>query len=283
MKQKRARVVTSINGVLVTPSKAKVSVFDNALLYAEGLFETLLACEDRVLFLKEHLDRLYKGAAVLDLKPPVSRKRLTEWMKATARAHPDRIKKLRLTITSGESERWVGVAGKAQVILSAAPHTLPTQPFRLQVSDFKVDQDSKFRQVKTISYVIHAAAINRAQQDGFDDALMVNKKGHVAEVTSANIFWLRRGKLYTPPLAAGCLEGTTRHLVMRQAAKLGLAVVEKNEAVARMVEADEIFITSSLKLVIGVSEIVDGPRRYRCQSGKITQLLSERMNRLAGI
>ena len=123
--------------------KAKISVLDNALLYAEGLFETLLACDDRVLFLKEHLDRLYRGAAVLDLKPPVSRKQLTEWMRYTAKAHPARIKKLRLTITSGESERWVGVAGKAQVILTAAPHTLPTQPYRLQVSDFKIDQDSE--------------------------------------------------------------------------------------------------------------------------------------------
>jgi branched-subunit amino acid aminotransferase/4-amino-4-deoxychorismate lyase len=188
-----------------------------------------------------------------------------------------------LTITSGESERWVGVAGKAQVILSAAPHTLPTQPFRLQVSDFKVDQDSEFRRVKTISYVIHAMAIKRAKQDGFDDALMVNKRGHVAEVTSANIFWYRRGSLYTPPLTAGCLEGTTRQLVMRQAAKLGLSVVEKNESVARIAQADEIFITSSLKLVIGVSEIVDGRKRYQCQPGRITQLLSDRMNRLAQV
>lgn len=97
------KTVTSINGRIVPRQSAKISVFDNSLLYAEGLFETFLACEDRVLFLDEHLNRLYKGARVIGLKPPVGRDTLARWMKLTLRAHPARIKKLRLTMTSGEA------------------------------------------------------------------------------------------------------------------------------------------------------------------------------------
>ena len=281
MSRKRTNTITTINGELVPDSKAKISVFDNSLLYADGLFETFLACEDRVLFLKEHLDRLYKGAAVIDLKLPVGRRRLGEWMRRTIAAHPDRIKKLRLTVTSGEAARWVGVPGKPQVILSAAPHTIPEKPFRLQVSEWRVDQDSEFRRIKTISYAIHAAAFRKAKQDKFDDALMLNKKGHVAEVTSANIFWCRRQKIYTPPITAGCLEGVTRILLLREANKLGLSIIEKNEPLKRMVEADEVFISSSLKLVLGVSEIACGKQHYRFQPGEITRSVAAQIARLA--
>jgi branched-chain amino acid aminotransferase len=168
----------------------------------------------------------------------------------------------------------VGVAGKPQVILSAAPHTLPTEPFRLQVSKFRVDQDSEFRRIKTISYAIHAVALKRARVDGFDDALMLNKKGHVAEVTTANIFWRRGNRIYTPPVAAGCLEGVTRYVILR---------AERNESFERMVTADEVFVASSLKLALGVIEIADGRRRYNFAPGPATRRLAKWLYDKAGI
>jgi len=283
MTPQRARTITTINGRRVRDDHATISVFDNSLLYAEGLFETFLACEDRVLFMDEHVDRLYRGARVIDLAPPVSRRTLARWMKATVKAHPDRITKLRLTITSGEAARWVGVAGKPQVILSAAPHALPTEPFRLQVSNFRVDQDSEFRRIKTISYAIHAAALRHARLDGFDDALMLNKKGHVAEVTSANIFWRRGNRIYTPPVAAGCLEGVTRRVIFGGAKEHGLSIAERSESFEHMITADEVFIASSLKLAIGVAEIAEGRRRYRFAPGATTERIVEWLYHKAGI
>jgi len=276
---RRVRTVTSINGRRVSETGARISVFDNALLYAEGLFETFLAIDDHIVFLDEHLDRLFKGASVIDLRIPVTRRTLARWMKATVTAHPDRVKKLRLTITSGEASRWVGVQGKPQVILSASPHELPSDPFRLEVSDWKVDQDSIFRRIKTISYAIHAAALKQARQSGYDDALLINEKNEVAEVTSANIFWVKKGRIYTPPLSAGCLEGITRERVLKEARKVRLRIVEKSERLAAMLKAEEVFISSSLKLVIGVSEIKVSNKRYHFPPGETTALLIERLNK----
>ncbi|MCP4685572.1 MAG: hypothetical protein GY867_08995 [bacterium] len=272
---RRVKTVTTINGKRLPESKAKVSVFDNALLYAEGLFETFLAIEDRVVFVEEHLDRLFRGASIIDLKIPVTRRTLERWMKTTIKAHPGRIKKLRLTITSGEAARWVGVQGKPQVILSASPHEMPAEPFRLHVSDWKVDQDSVFRRIKTISYAIHAAALKQARQAGCDDALLINENNEIAEVTSANIFWVKKGKIYTPPLSAGCLEGITRERVLWEARRLRLPVVEKTERLSTMLRSEEIFISSSLKLVIGVSEISDSKKRYRFGPGEVTARLKQ--------
>ncbi len=120
------KAVASINGKLMSPDKAKISAFDNSLLYAEGLFETFLGVGDRVAFAKEHLDRLHRGAKVIGLKIPASRTQIERWMRSALKAHPAYIKQLRLTVTAGDSARWRGKAGKPQVVILVGPHQLPT-------------------------------------------------------------------------------------------------------------------------------------------------------------
>lgn len=278
------KTVTSINGRIVARREALVSVFDNAFLYAEGLFETFLAIDDEVLFAPEHLARLHRGAAMTGLEIPVSDAQLLSWMTRTLRAHPAPIKKLRLTVTAGESARWVGKAGRPKIILSASPHQLPSRPFRLLVSPLRVDQESEFRRIKTLSYAIHAASIRQAMQEGYDDSLLLNEVGNLAEVTSANLFWVKNRKLYTPPLSAGCLEGVTRGMAMSEAEKLGLKPIEANITLDRLPDVDELFISSSLKLVVGVSLVVSGRKRYRFAVGPVTAILEKHFRTaLAGL
>jgi len=279
----RLKALISINGKLVTRDKARLSVFDNSILYAEGLFETLLAVENRLVFKPLHLKRLRSGAKAIGMKLPVSLRTIGEWTQDTAAKHPARVKKVRLTVTSGESARWVGRQGKPQVVVITVSHTVPERPFRLFVSPLRVDQDSTLRRIKTISYVLQAAALKQAVERGFDDALLLNEKEQVAETTSANIFWVTRGRIFTPPLSAGCLEGVTRSLVMRQAARLGFHLAERDVDLDRIAAADEIFLSSSLKLVLAVSEISHGRHRYRFRPGPITAALREHFISLAGL
>lgn len=277
------KTVTTINGRFRDRKDARISIFDNALLYAEGLFETLLAVDDRIIFLEEHLSRLYRGAKVLGLDIPVTSERLRAWMKKTVRAHPDRITKLRLTLTAGEAARWVGRQGKPQVILSASPHVMPEQPFRIQVSRFRVDHKSVFRRIKTLSYVIHAAALQQARRAGCDDALLLNQDDKVAEVTSANVFWVKNGRIFTPPISSGCLEGITRKIVIKEARRIGHPVAEKSCSLSQLLESDELFISSSLKLVVGVSMVKVGRKGYKLPTGPITADITNQFYRLVGL
>lgn len=274
MKSKKLQVVTTINGKFVKRGDDKISVFDNSLLYAEGLFETLLTIDGKIIFFDEHFTRLTKGASVLGIKIPVTKKLLKDWMTKTVKRHSDRITKLRLTVTSGEAARWVGVQGKQQVILSASPHTIPEKSFELLVSPFRVDQDSVFRRIKTISYAIHAAALTQAKKHKCDDALMLNEKNEVAEVTSANIFWVSKGEVFTTPLSSGCLEGITRKIVMEQSQKIGYKIQEKNINLSGLLKADEVFISSSLKLIAPVAAIKSKNRIHKLKCGKITENIS---------
>ncbi len=277
------KLITSINGRMVKRGGDRVSVFDNSLLYAEGLFETCLGIDGDILFLKQHISRLFKGSRVIDLQLPVTRERLSHWMNNAIRAHPDRIVKVRLTVTAGEAARWVGRQGKPQVIISVAPHKMPSVPFKLFLSPFRVDQDSEFRRIKTLSYIIHAAALKQAQKAKCDDALLLNEKAHIAEVTSANIFWAKNGRVHTPPLSSGVLDGITRKIVMRESAKLGCRISEKAVRLDQLLEADEIFISSSLKLIIGVGHIKTDDHTVKFPTGPITTMLRERFNLLVGL
>ncbi len=277
------KTTTTINGRLVERRQAKISVFDNSLLYAEGLFETFLGVGEEAIFADEHFDRLVRGARTIGLELPVPVDRLRMWATRTLRAHRSPLKKLRLTVTAGESARWLGRSGRPQVILTAAQHKLPSKPFQLLVSDYKVDHLSIFRQVKTLSYALNAAALKQAIEAGCDDALLINQRGNVAEVTSANVFWVDNGHVFTPPITAGCLEGVTRRIVLREAQKIGIRVKEKRCPLNCLLEADEVFISSSLKLVIGVAMIHHDRRRHRLSSGPITVSLRDHFLRLAGL
>ncbi|HOD67761.1 MAG TPA: aminotransferase class IV, partial [candidate division Zixibacteria bacterium] len=263
--------------------EAIISVFDNSLQYAEGLFEMLLAVDDRPIFPRDHLRRLQRGSRVIGLELPVTPAQLERWMVKTLRAHPARIKKLRLTITAGESARWFGRPGRPQVILSAGPHRMPTVPFRLWVSDFRVDQNSILHRIKTLSYALHAAAFRQAHRRRCDDALLLNERDEVAEVTSANIFWVDRGTIYTPPLSSGCLDGVTRRIVLRECRRLKLPVAERPAFLRDLCAADEVFISSSTKLVIGVGGISGPGGGCTIPQGPVTGQLFRHFRKLVGL
>ena len=199
------KIVTSINGRIVSGKEARISVYDNSLLYAEGLFETFLAIDGRLAFPKDHFKRLRKGASLLGIRISASDTKLEMWLKKTAREHPARLTRLRLTITGGESAVWTGKRGRSQVICSAVEHRFDNRPLKLFVPESKIDESLSFNRIKTISYGAKVAALREAQNINCDDALLVNNRGNISELTSANIFWTKKYRIYTPPLKAGCL------------------------------------------------------------------------------
>lgn len=263
------KVVTTINGKFVAAVAAKISVYDNSLLYAEGLFETYMATEHQICFAREHFERLQKGAKLLGIKIPVSGRLLLQWLNKTAAKHPARLKRLRLTITSGDSPVWRGKPGKPRVICSAIEHKFDMSPQRLFVPEFRVDGDSSFNQIKTIAYGLRAAALRSSQKNGCEDALLLNNKNNVSELTSANIFWVKDGGVFTPPISAGCLEGVARRIILEQDKNQNWGIEEKNCTLPELAQADEVFSTSSVRLARPVGEIKSEKFNAKIKQGKV--------------
>ncbi|MCX6827245.1 MAG: aminotransferase class IV, partial [candidate division Zixibacteria bacterium] len=197
-----------------------------------------------------------------------------EWIDTAVRKNPANVKKIRLTLTAGNSSFWAGYATKPRIIIIVTDYSLPKNPFRLMVSPFRIDEKSPFRTIKTLSFIIEMTSRKKAYATGFDDALLLNRAGNVAETSSANIFWANQGNLYTPPLSAGCLNGMTRKHILRIAKENNITAYERNIKLKNLLSAQEIFITSSLKLILPVVNI-QAEKSFRYKAGKLTNRLQQ--------
>jgi len=128
--------------------------------------------------------------------------------------------------------------------------------------------------VKTISWLDSVWAVAEAQREGFDEVVLLNERGEVSECTAANIFAVKNGKVMTPPLSSGCLEGVTRGVLMEIAGEANTNVVEQTMKLEDLHSADEVFMTSTNRNVIGVKEIA-GHMIADGKAGPLTRKLDE--------
>jgi len=134
-----------------------------------------------------------------------------------------------------------------------------------------------FNRIKTISYGAKVAALREAQKNKCDDALLINSKSYVSELTSANIFWTKKNKIYTPPVTAGCLEGVIRELILSEAKKNRWRIIEKNCSLKELKLADEVFSSSSVRLVRAVGEIRAKNYKANFEAGPISKIIFTRI------
>jgi len=109
--------------------------------------------------------------------------------------------------------------------------------------------------VKVTSWLTNVWSLQEAQREGFDEVVMLNERGEVAECTAANIFCVKGGRVATPPLNSGCLEGITRGVLLEVGAAAGVPVEEKKLLPEDLYAADEVFISSTNRNLLPVSEI----------------------------
>lgn len=143
----------------------------------------------------------------------------------------------------------------------------------LRLQSMGIFSAGQYAGTKILSWVAYAAALEKAHAEGFDDALLVNEKGHLAECTSANFFLVRKGRVLTPPLSSGCLPGVTRDVLKEVVPQAGFALDEKDLTPDDLSTADEVFISSTTREVAGVGSI--SPNWKFQAPGRITRALED--------
>jgi branched-chain amino acid aminotransferase len=144
---------------------------------------------------------------------------------------------------------------------------------RLTIAEHGRHAASALAGVKVTSWLPNVWNLQGAQQRGFDEVILLNERGEVAECTAANIFCARGGTVFTSPLSSGCLAGVTRSVLFDIAQSEGIKLVEQDLRPADFYAADEVFITSTNRNLLGVSEI-EG-HHFSNVPGPITQRLEE--------
>jgi branched-chain amino acid aminotransferase len=255
------------NGEFVPASEARISVFDHAVLYGDGVFDTTFCWNGLVFKLEEHLDRLFRSLAYVKIEPPHPRDELRELILETVRRNELENAYVKCVITRGTTERPLldPRGAKPGCIIFALPYlSLVTDDaqkagVRLKASTLRRTPPSSLDpRVKNLNYLNIVLGLIEAQAAGADTAVMLDLDGHVSEGAGFNVFAVRDSRLTTPP-GTVVLEGITRATVLELATELGIEASEEPVALYDLYTADEVFLSSTAGGLMPVTE-VDGRR-----------------------
>ncbi|MBV9463584.1 MAG: aminotransferase class IV [Verrucomicrobiae bacterium] len=242
------------NRRFIPEKQVKISAFDRGFLYGDGLFETMRIYHGgRFFWLDQHLIRLYRSLSSLGIKIPYNRVELEFLLRELVIRNEVRAGFARVVVTRGEGLLGFSPrgAGAPQIIMCARPRNLGVwvrqRPiWRLMVAPSPITTPA----VKSLSYLSHVLAKQEAERQGYDEAILMNDRGEVVEVTASNLFIADGKTLMTPPLKCGCLPGITRKAVLKIAQRDRIKVVEKPIRLKDLKNAGEIFITNSMLEVV---------------------------------
>ncbi|WP_329570307.1 aminotransferase class IV [Kitasatospora sp. NBC_01266] len=241
-----------LNGALVDEAGAEVSVFDHGLTVGDGVFETVKAVDARPFALTRHLDRLTRSAIGLGLPAP-DLEAVRKGCEAVLAANPMPLGRLRITYTGGVAPLGSD-RGDAPPTLVIALGSCPARPETTAVATvpWTRNEHSAVAGLKTTSYAENVVALAHAHRQDASESLLANTAGQLCEGTGSNVFVVLGGRLLTPPLASGCLAGITRALVADWC-----GAEEADLPYSVLGEAEEVFLTSSLRDVQAVGRIDD--------------------------
>lgn len=271
-----------IDGSLRSAERATISVLDRGFLFGDSVFEVLRTYGGRPFELGAHLERLARSARGMGIELPIDARRMArEVERGLAKAGNDE-SYVRIVLTRGRGPLHIDprTAGRpTRVILIspllALPEDLYAAGVELTTLRFgRVTDGTRAQGAKVSAYVANLLAFWQARETGGHEALMVAEDGHVSEGNSSNVFVVRDGVVLTPPLALGILPGITRGIVQRLAAELGIALREAMLFARDFEQADEAFLTSSLREVVPVVRI-DGRKIADGMPGRLTLRLLE--------
>jgi len=255
----------NIDGQLVNPEGASISVMDHGLLYGDGVFEGLRFYNKNLFFCPEHLERLLDSATAIGLELPMSGAAMTRAMQATIEASDQENGYIRLIVTRGagplgidstkcQNPRTIIIVDQ----LALVPDSLMHNGIKVIIAAtrrFSADQLDP--RIKSLNYLNQIMARREATAAGAHEAILLNQSGRVAEGSADNLFIVKAGVLMTPPISEGALDGITRKIILQLASQADIARRECPLTPLDLVTADECFLTGTGAELIPVAKIGD--------------------------
>ena len=244
------------------------------LICGWGLFTTMRIVRGEAFAYERHWRRLEKDAALTRLPLTYSSAKVRVQLQEVIRANKVEDGCARIYLVWNTVGFWKSEEKMPEVDLVITSADVPTYPdtLRVAVREHGRHAASPLAGVKTTSWLGSVWAVAEAQREGFDEVVLLNERGEVSECTAANIFAVKGDKVLTPPLNSGCLEGVTRGVLTEVAAEAGTSVVEQTMRVEDLYSAEEVFITSTNRNVIGIREIA-GRKIGNGTMGEVTKRL----------
>jgi branched-chain amino acid aminotransferase len=252
-----------LNGKLIPEKEARIPIRDRGLLYGDGVFESLTTRGGKPFLLEEHIKRLLRGAKTLRIRAPLSPGQLKSAVLKTVAANGHKESYVKIILTRGEANGHgldpARAKGKPTIII-LAERQLPC-PGKMFSSGWKAVVSSVVRpdvptsRIKSLCYADNILAKIEAKKAGAQEAFLLDEAGNILEGTISNVFIVRDGTLYTPPLSSPILPGVTRKFVLKLARQSAFRIVEKPISPKELYTAEECFITFSGAGIVPITRI----------------------------
>ncbi|MER3423587.1 MAG: branched-chain amino acid aminotransferase [Nitrospiraceae bacterium] len=252
-----------LNDRFVTKEEAVVSVFDHGFLYGDGIYETLRAYDGRFFMLQHHLARLHRSGRMIGLQIPIPDKNWTQLLQEAVGRNNLKDAYLRITVSRGEGEIGLdpNVCRRPTVVIIAKPFIgypphLFEEGVRLGIVQVRRNLATALSpQIKSLNFLNNILAKQEAIRAGVFDGLMLNAEGFITECTISNLFFVQSGRLCTPSIACGILDGITREVVLTLARECGIPTEEGSYTPETLRRANECFLTNTSMEIMPVREI----------------------------
>lgn len=271
-----------IDGKLLDKADAKISVYDHGLLYGDGVFEGIRVYSGRIFACEAHLKRLYNSAKAIRLNIPVTPDQFRDAMEQTVRANNFTDCYIRAIVTRGAG--YLGLnpnrcENPSIIIIADLIDLYPKEMYEkgmavITASVIRNHANALSPRIKSLNYLNNIMAKIEASDAGVPEAIMLNGEGNVAECTADNIFIVQDGRVMTPTITDGILEGITRALILRLCHQMKIPCVEQSMQRHDLYIADECFLTGTGAEVVPVTR-VDGRPIGVGTPGPLTLRLTE--------
>ncbi|MDI6804021.1 MAG: aminotransferase class IV [Bacteroidota bacterium] len=238
-----------LNGKFLEKESEKISPFNSAFLYGEGIFETLRSYNGVPFRLSDHLQRMNNSLPLFGFKI-INDNQITDAISELLKINKLSSARLRITVSKH-------INTDEQIVLIEATEYQPTFPeyASVMISGEKLPHGVQLLMHKTTNYFYNNQVYREAKSRGYDEAIFIDNENHILEGTRTNVFFVRDGVVFTPSLHCGVLPGITRKIIFEICKELNISIEEKTLDVSEFDRCDEVFLTNSLAEVIMVKRV----------------------------
>ncbi len=278
-----------LNNTLIRRDEAKIHIDDSGFLYGFGCFDTILALNQRPLFIEEHIHRLRNSISALKISG------MENFLTQLDQNIQDLIRKnnyinarVRVTLTKGIIDLSKVHLESTNITQLITTTKLPDNYFNTNIIPIKVMVSKYIRNhpfaipssLKLTSLANHLFASIEAKENGFDDGIMLNSEGYVTEGSTFNLFFIKDNKIYTPHLDTGILPGITRSVLLNLFNKENLQYEEGYYSLEELYAMDEIFASSSVKGIVPIVQVNDLSITNHTMTHRIQQIYYQHLKSL---
>lgn len=271
-----------LNGHLISVYEPSVTFNNRAFRYGDSLFESIRTCNNKLMFLRDHITRIKLGMTVLRMNVPAEfnteniQEQIINLLKHNTHAPNARI---RLTVFRNDGGFYTPETNAISFLIESTEiegaYELNQKGFWVDVySDIKKSVN-KLANIKTGNALLYVMAGLAKQSMRLDDCFLINESGTICESINSNIFLVKNGTIYTPPLTDGCVAGVMRKQIMALATQNKILVFETSITDYTLSNADEVFLSNSIN---GVQWV--GQYKQKYYTNKMAVFFNEKLNAL---